>query len=102
MIGKFAGNFVHPDDKNKLISLAQKLYSGDNEALNFLQFRINKKSGQVIWVETQTKTVIYEGKKADMIFIQNITPKMEAEQKIKESEEKYRVLFLAFQDNISS
>jgi len=86
-------NIIYSDDKNKLISLAQKLYSGDNEALNFLQFRINKKSGQVIWVETQTKIVIYEGKKADMIFIQNITPKMEAEQKIKESEEKYRVLF---------
>ncbi len=84
---------IHPDDQNKLISLAQKLYSGDNNALNFLHFRINKKSGQIIWVETQTNTIIYDGKKADMVFIQNITPKIEAEQKIKESEEKFRILF---------
>ena len=83
-------NIIFLDDRNKIISLAQKVYSGDNDALNFLQFRINKKSGQVIWVETQTKTVIYDGKKADMVFIQNVTPKMEKQQ---ESEEKFRNLF---------
>ena len=83
-------NIINLNDRGKIVSLAQKLYSGDNEALNFLQFRVNKKSGQVIWVETQAKTVIHDGKKADMVFIQNITPKMEKQQ---ESEEKFRILF---------
>jgi len=84
-------NIIYPDDKEILVSLAQKLYSGDIEALNLFQFRVIKDSDHIIWVEIQTKPIIYDGIKADMVFIQDITAKKEAEQKLKESEEKYRV-----------
>ena len=86
-------NIINPADRDRAISLAQKLYSGNNNALNFFQLRIVKKPGDTVWIEIQTKPINFEGKKADLIFLQDITPYKEAEQKLKESEEKFRHLF---------
>jgi PAS domain S-box-containing protein len=86
-------NVIDPTDRDKVISLAQNLYSGDNNALNFFQLHIVKKSGDKVWVEIRTKPIIFEGKKADLIFLQDITSNKEAERKHIEAEERYRVLF---------
>ncbi len=83
---------IHPQDREKFISLAQRVYLGDNVALNSFQFRILKKSGDNIWFEIQTKPINYKGNKADLVFLQDITSHKEAEQKLKESEEQYRNL----------
>jgi len=83
---------IHPQDREEFISLAQELYLGNNDALNSFQFRIIKKSGVPIWLEIQTKPIKYKGNKADFIFLQDITSNKEAEQELKESEEKYRLI----------
>lgn len=83
---------IHPDDREILFSLAQKVYSGDNEALNSFQFRMFKKSGEIIWIEVHSKPIIYKGNKADLAFIQDITEMKKAEKRIKESEQNYKLI----------
>ena len=83
---------IHPNDREILFSLAQKVYNGDNEALDSFEFRMIKKSGDIIWSELHTKPIVYKGIKADLVFIQDITEKKLAEEKLRESEEKYRLI----------
>jgi len=83
---------IHPQDREEFISLAQEVYLGNNDALNSFQFRVITKYGDQIWLEIQTKPINYKGNKADLIFLQDITAKKEAEQKLKESEEQSRNL----------
>ena len=52
--------------------------------------RFITKYGKIKWVETYGKTIIYNGKPAAFGSVIDITDKKEAEQKLKESEKKYR------------
>ncbi len=49
-----------------------------------------RKDGSLIWVENYSKSIIYQGKSADLLTQIDITDKMKAEQRLIESEGKYR------------
>ncbi|MBY8989173.1 MAG: PAS domain S-box protein [Candidatus Lokiarchaeota archaeon] len=72
--------FIHPDDRKRVMEIAEKKYFGKNEVLEDLQFRIIKKTGEIIWLEIISKTIPFEGDLADLIATSDITKKKEAEQ----------------------
>ena len=55
--------------------------------------QLKKKSGKLFYVENFSKTVMYQGRTADYVTIIDVTKRLEAEQKLEESEEKFRNLF---------
>ncbi|MFX1279044.1 MAG: PAS domain S-box protein [Promethearchaeota archaeon] len=81
-------NFIHPDDRDKVMEIADKKYFGKNEVLAGLQFRVIKKSGKTIWLEIISKTIPFEGHLADLIATSDITEKKEAERIILEENKK--------------
>ncbi len=66
---------------------------GQNGVIPSYEIRGIKKSGETIWLHDFSKSINYGGKTADLVTVLDITAKKEAEQKIKESEAKYRALF---------
>ncbi|MFX1569132.1 MAG: PAS domain S-box protein [Promethearchaeota archaeon] len=84
---------IHPDDKDFVIEQARKKQSGDPDVVTHYQYRLIKKDGDIRWVENFSKTINYKGKTADFVMTIDITDKIEAENKIRESEERYRNLF---------
>lgn len=56
------------------------------------QYKGIKKSGEVGWVDQYSKTVLYNGKPADMICMIEITDRKQAEEKLRESEKRFREL----------
>jgi len=83
---------IHPEDRKMVVEQARKKQRGDKDVINHYQFRGITKTGKTVWVENYAKTILYGGKPADLIMIIDITERKNAEQKLKESEEKFRTI----------
>ncbi len=81
---------IHPEDREFVMEQARKKQTGDSDVINQYQFRIKRKDGEIRWIEIFSKTINYEGQPADLIMTNDITDKKKIEQKLKESEEKFR------------
>lgn len=84
---------VHPDDKNLI---DEKLKTAVNEARGFaLDFRSVKENGDLVWLSVQTAmTTDATGKANRLIGIaQDVSSRKEADEDLRESEERYRAFF---------
>jgi len=90
-VGEFL-KIIHPDYREFIAEQSKKKQMGLDDVLDQYEFLGIKKSGEFIWVDDYSKTITYEGKLAVLSILVDITEKKEAEQKFKESEEKYREL----------
>ncbi len=86
---------IHSDDRQVASEQVRKKESGDKDVVENNLYRIIQKSGEIIWIESYSKTIFFEGKTADLVMSVDITEKILAEQKLKESEEKFRKIFEA-------
>ena len=86
-------NVICPEDRKLVAEQARRKQTGDLDVIDQYHFRGVKKNRDMIWLEVFSKTINYKGNPADFVTIHDITDKKKSEQKIKESEEKYRNLF---------
>ncbi len=94
LIGINFQDFVNEENKIKIFTVYNELYSSDNPVSNF-QFQFIRKSGEEMTCESSIY-LHYNSKGYKIGFnglARNITEKFLLEQKIKESEIKYRYLF---------
>jgi len=90
---------VHPEDRHRIGTvkadrLAGKKTPRENE------FRILRKDGKIRWVLTYGTLITFKGAPAIQIVYLDITGRKQAEQALRESEERYRRLAEASQDLI--
>ena len=83
----------HPDDLDFVREQGEKKLRGDSTAMKHYQYRCIRKNGEIVILDQYSKNSQYQGRTAILGIILDISDKMEAEQKLKESEEKYRTLF---------
>ncbi|WP_175562041.1 PAS domain S-box protein [Anaerocolumna xylanovorans] len=84
-------DFFHPEDRDYAAScyhdrLAGKSISGKP------QYRITRKDGEILWIEANGVKVTWNGHPAIQYFIIDITEQKKAEDALKASEEKYRLI----------
>ncbi len=92
---------IHPRDK-KLIKL---LFQNDFDEIrqkksNSYTFRILTKDGELKWLKTNVSVIEWNGKLAQLNSCFDITQQKEAENKLIEEEQNFRVLVNAFEDLI--
>jgi len=81
---------IYPEDREFIIDQLRKKQEGQSDIeLNYM-YRGMKKSGEIIWIENYSKTIIYQEKPADLVTIIDITERMNMEEQLKESEKTYR------------
>lgn len=103
LIGKPALDFVHPDDKKRLFSLAKKyidlkmkgFFSGKKEeVVEHFEYRVRDKYG--IWHYVDSTANLVED---NIIFVsKDVTERKRIEEKLKESQRKLRILLDASHD----
>ncbi len=82
---------IHPDDRHFAVEQGKKKQMGETENIVLhYSYRIITKDNQLKWLDQFSKTISFEGKSADLITLIDITELKIAEQKLIESEQKFR------------
>ena len=87
------GEFIkvfHPEDKDMVLDQALKKQSGLTDVANHCQFGAIKRTGETIWIENFSKTIIHDGKTANLVAIIDITEIKKVENALKEREHDLR------------
>ena len=83
--------FVHPEDRKYVFRHHSRIYSGRKEC-GKIGYRLIDMTGETRWIEAHSVPFFWEGKPALLCFHRDVTERKIAEEALKESEEKYRIL----------
>ncbi len=90
VMGKSPIEFMHPDDINRSIKIIQKTFKTGE---GFGEFRLRRKNGSYVWLEVNAKIIIdKKGETKAILISRDINKRKLMEDKLKKSEEKYRLI----------
>lgn len=84
--------FIHPDDRALVFERYQRRIRGEDVPQNY-DFRVLGKKGRVTWVQISAVRITWNGRPATLNFLTDISRRKRAEEALRESEERYRILF---------
>lgn len=84
---------IHPEDKKRIINMATSFNGTKKNESRYYEARGIRKDGNTIWLDVYYKLIKYEEKPAFLISFVDISDRKKAQEKLRESEEKYRFLF---------
>jgi PAS domain S-box-containing protein len=90
LIGKDADCFIHPEDKEAVAIKTRAMLKAKDPTP--YEYRIVTKQGQIMWVMQTSTYIHYEGKTAILGNAMDITEHKRAEEALRESEDKFRIL----------
>ena len=85
-------NLIYPADRKMVIKQAKKRQRGFKSKIPGYECRSLKKNGDIIWIQVYSKSMIYNGKFADLITVIDITDNKKAEIKSEESAQTLKYL----------
>jgi PAS domain S-box-containing protein len=91
LIGQKSGSFIHPEDRERVKADARAMLRGERNSPYV--FRILTKHGETRWVMETVTPFFFDGRPALLGNSMNITDRMEAEERLRESEDRYRTIF---------
>ncbi len=77
---------THPDDRKLVEEQAIKKQKGEPDVINQYQFRYIKESGEIMWIEVYSKTILYGGEPANFVTFVDITDQKKIEEALQKSE----------------
>jgi PAS domain S-box-containing protein len=84
---------IHPEDLTLVLEHLERKLKKKSDLTSNYGFRIITKSNNIKWVDLHSKAINYQGNIAILATFIDITDKKEAEEKLIESEKKYRHLY---------
>jgi PAS domain S-box-containing protein len=90
LVGKDSLEIVAPEDRDMVRENTIKMLKG--ELLSPYQFRVTHKDGGVVWIMGTVKSIQYRGRPATLGNYMEVTERKQAEERIRESETRYRLL----------
>ncbi len=92
-------DFVHPDDRERaLTTIMEDMFDKDLKQPN--EFRTINKHGEIRWVSAMGTRIEYRGELLGLISFRDITDSKQAEEELRGSKEKLRLIFESIGDGI--
>ncbi|MFA5375706.1 MAG: PAS domain S-box protein [Dehalococcoidia bacterium] len=98
LIGKPTADFIHPDDRERIIQEVIASLKGNLRSLH--EFRLLKRNGDVVWVLEKVVSIKWKAKRAILAIALDVTELKNAGEALRESEEKMKIVFDALKDGI--
>jgi len=92
LIGKSEIELLHPEDRTTVEERLRRI-DKEGEASHVHEGKIVRLDGEVRDIEAAGAAIIYQGKKAVQIIARDITGRKQAEEALRQSEERYRDLY---------
>jgi len=89
---------VLPEDRDIVRENSVKMLK--KERLSPYEFRIVPKGGEIRWIMETVTPIQFQGRRATLGNFMDITKRVRAEEKLRESEERYRILFEESRDAV--
>ena len=88
---------VHPDDRERVAKIM--LEDGlEKDLRETNEFRLIARDGRDLWVSAVGATTEYQGKPAMMVSFRDFTERKQAEEALRQSEERYRTILASIED----
>ncbi len=87
-------NIIYPEDRQKAMQYYRARVS-DSIVSDSYSLRIASKSGEMRWVAVNATQIQWEGRRASLAMLSDITEQKQAEQELKTSENKFYKVFQA-------
>lgn len=91
LVSKPFVNFIHPDDREMVATRHLKRLKGE-ELPETYPFRIIHRDGSAKWVEINTALIDWEGRPATLNLLNDITERIQTENALRASEDRYRAV----------
>ncbi len=82
---------IHPEERETAVSRYRQMIEGKNIELPY-PYRLVDKEGNIKWIEVNSVSVSWQGKPAVLVFVDDVTQRTLQEDKLRESESRYREL----------
>ena len=92
LIGKSVWELLAPEDREMAKSLVAARLQGKQVPFQY-QFRVLTRNGETRWAESRATEIEHNGRPATLGCIMDITDRKNAEDALRESEERYRALY---------
>jgi len=93
LLGRPFIDLVHPDDRELVLANEEAVARGERREAQ-ADLRILHADGAVRWVDGRSKIVEYQERRGGVVFLQDITARVQAERALRESEQRLRAFFV--------
>lgn len=100
MIGLPLADVVYPDDRDLVVARQRQRQMGEKPP-DVYELRLLDRTGRVVWMETRTVMINWQGGRATLSMLADMTERKRYEEELRQSEESYRNIMALAPDVIS-
>lgn len=101
LIGRSIVDFIHPDDRNRVLNRVDHLMKAEGNTYGLVEVRYIRFDGAEIDVEATGVGILYGDEHAVQVIIRDTTARKESERKLAEEKEKLKSLLNNAQDAVN-
>lgn len=84
--------FISPEDRPLVVERYKRRLQGDSTLPKSYRFRVLRATHETRWVKVRAVPILWEGREATLNFLTDITERLQREEALRQSEERYRSL----------